>query len=191
MIPLEIALGICFIFLMIESQLRYGKEARSLKTTEKDRKSTFYLRLLIEANFLLLLSGFLLNCYKICILFYDPTQAYWGNLIMVTGLIIRIFATSTLKEYYTRTLKILSNQKIVKTGLYRFVRHPGYLGVIMMWIGAGISSDNYLILIGIMVISLPIYHYRMNSEEKMLLEAFGEEYQDYKKQTWRIIPLIY
>jgi protein-S-isoprenylcysteine O-methyltransferase Ste14 len=31
----------------------------------------------------------------------------------------------------------------------------------------------------------------MNSEEKMLLEAFGEEYQDYKKQTWRIIPLIY
>jgi len=110
---------------------------------------------------------------------------------MVTGLIIMIFATSTLKEYYTRTLKILSNQKIVKTGLYRFVRHPGYLGVIMMWIGAGISSDNYLILIGIMVISLPIYHYRMNSEEKMLLEAFGEEYQDYKKQTWRIIPLIY
>ncbi|MGA3012915.1 MAG: isoprenylcysteine carboxylmethyltransferase family protein [Bacteroidales bacterium] len=191
MIPLKIALAICFIYLMIESQLRYGKEARSLKTTERDGKSTFYLRILIEVNLLLLLSGFLLNHYKICILFNNPNQAYLGNMIMVTGLIIRVFATKTLKEYYTRTLKIQSNQKIIKTGLYKFVRHPGYLGGIMMWAGAGISSDNYLIMIGIMMISLAIYHYRMNNEEKMLLEAFGEEYQNYKERTWRIIPLIY
>jgi protein-S-isoprenylcysteine O-methyltransferase len=124
-------------------------------------------------------------------LFNEPWLAFSGNVIMAIGLLIRVFAVLTLKEYYTRTLKIQENQKIIDVGLYKHLRHPGYLGLIMIWTGAGLSSNNYLILIIVALLTLSAYHYRMNSEEKMLIEAFGDDYKSYMKRTWRIVPLIY
>jgi len=191
MIPLIIAIGLIIFFYSIEWSLRYGKEARSFKTTEKDNNSTFYLKRLISLNTVIIPSAFLLNHYDICVLFNDPLLAISGNVIMVTGLLLRVFAVLTLKEYYTRTLKIQENQKIIDVGLYKHLRHPGYLGLIMIWTGAGLSSNNYLILIIVALLTLSAYHYRMNSEEKMLIEAFGDDYKNYMQRTWRIAPLIY
>ena len=191
MLPLIIAIGLIIFFYSIESSLRYGKEARSFKTTEKDNNSTFYLKRLISLNTVIIPSAFLLNHYDICVLFNDPLLAISGNVIMVTGLLLRVFAVLTLKEYYTRTLKIQENQKIIDVGLYKHLRHPGYLGLIMIWTGAGLSSNNYLILLIVALLTLSAYHYRMNSEEKMLIEAFGDDYKNYMQRTWRIAPLIY
>ena len=69
MTSLIIALGIIIFFTIAEPFVRYGKEAKSLKTTEKDNKSTLYLGLITVVNFIILLLGFLLNHLKICILF--------------------------------------------------------------------------------------------------------------------------
>jgi len=191
MISLINALGIIIIFYVIESYLRYGKEAKSFKATEKDKNSTSYLMILIGLNTIALISGFLLDHLNIYVLFHNSWIGWCCNLIMVIGLFIRVTATRTLREYYTRTLKIQAHQKIIDIGFYRYLRHPGYLGVIMIWIGAGLSSHNYFVLVMISLMTFIAYHYRMNSEEKMLTEAFGEVYTLYKKRTWRIIPFIY
>ena len=191
MTSLIIALGIIIFFTIEEPFVRYGKEAKSLKTTEKDNKSTLYLGLITVVNFIILLLGFLLNHLKICILFDNSFVAFCGILIMVGGYFIRIIAIRTLKEYYTRTLRVQSDQKIIDFGLYKYFRHPGYFGMSLFWIGAGLSSNNYLIMIIVSLTILIGYHYRMNNEEKMLSETFGEEYKNYKKNTWRLMPLIY
>lgn len=185
------ALGILIIFFSLESFLRYGAEARSIKTDEKDKKSTSYLGLIFAVNFLLLECGFLLDDNGIGLVFHNLNLAFLGNLIMLTGLFLRVFATRTLKEYYTRTLKIQSNQKIIDFGLYHYIRHPGYLGVILIWLGAGLSSDSYIVLTLVSITTLLVYHYRMNSEEVMLTDAFGDDYKNYIKRTWRIIPRVY
>ena len=190
-ISLIIALAILAIFFSVESSLRFGEEAKSMKTTEKDKKSTFWLGTMFGINVFILLSSFLLNHYRLFPLFHNQILTFSGTLIMLTGLFIRIMATRTLREYYTRTLKIQENQKVINTGLYRYIRHPGYLGVILIWTGAGISSDNYVGLISVLLITFSVYHYRMNSEEIMLTEAFGDDYRNYKKTTRRIIPFIY
>jgi protein-S-isoprenylcysteine O-methyltransferase Ste14 len=191
MITLISALGIIIIFFSVGAYLRYGQEAKNLKTTENDKKTTSYLGRVYVLNFIVLLSAFLLNHLKIFILFNNPMVAFWGNLVMLTGLSIRVFATWTLREYYTRTLKIQTNQKIIDFGFYRYLRHPGYLGSIMIWIGAGLSSNNYIVMIIVSSLTLIVYHFRMKSEEDLLIEGFGEEYKNYKKKTWRIIPFIY
>lgn len=191
MIALISAFGIIILFFSVESKLRYGDDAKSFKTTEKDKRSTSYLGIVFGINFIVLISGFLINHYKIGLMFNHPLISFLGNLIMVAGLFIRIFATRTLKEYYTRTLKIQDNQKIVDFGLYKYLRHPGYLGVILLWTGAGLSANSYFVFIVVTLITIIVYHYRMNSEEEMLIEAFGEKYQNYKAKTWRLIPMIY
>lgn len=183
MITLISTFGIIIIFFSLESFFRYGEEAKSFKTTEKDKKSTSYLGLVFGINFIVLLSGFLINHYKIGLIFNSTLNSYIGNLIMIAGLFIRIYATRTLKEYYTRTLKIQDNQKIVDFGLYKYLRHPGYLGVILLWTGAGLSSNNYFVMLVVTLMTFIVYHYRMNSEEEMLIEAFGEKYRNYKTKT--------
>jgi len=61
----------------------------------------------------------------------------------------------------------------------------------MIWIGASIASNNWLIFVFVALTSIIVYHYRMESEEQMLISAFGESYINYKKRTWRLVPWLY
>ncbi len=191
MISLIIAFLIIIFFYSFESFLRYGDEAKNREAGQADKKSTIYLSRVFSINLLVLLSGFLLNQFTKLEIFDNHIYPYLGNLIMIIGLITRITATRTLKQYYTRTLKIQSNQKVIDFGLYKYLRHPGYLGLIMIWIGASIASNNWLIFVFVALTSIIVYHYRMESEEQMLISAFGESYINYKKRTWRLVPWLY
>lgn len=190
-IPLIIALIIIVVFFFILSFFRYGKSAKSREAGKSDKKTTSFITIAVITNILVLEAAFVLDYFKLFLLFNNPKLAYIGNFLMITGLMIRIIATRTLREYYTRTLKIQTDQELIDSGLYKFVRHPGYLGVIMVWTGAGLSANNYLVLAIVFLSTIITYHYRMTNEEKMLIDAFGDVYRDYKKRTKRLIPLIY
>jgi protein-S-isoprenylcysteine O-methyltransferase Ste14 len=191
MISLIIAFIIIMVFYLFEPFLRYGDEAKSREAGQEDKKSTIYLSRVFSINLLVLLSGFLLNQFTKLNIFDKLLYPYLGNLIMIIGLITRITATRTLKQYYTRTLKIQPNQKVIDFGLYKYLRHPGYLGIIMIWTGASIASNNWIIFVFVTLASILVYHYRIESEEKMLISAFGESYFNYKKRTWRLVPWLY
>jgi protein-S-isoprenylcysteine O-methyltransferase Ste14 len=191
MLSAIVALILIVFFFYIESSLRYGEEAKSLATTERDKKSTSYIFKVFGINIIILLAAIILNYFNICILFHNHHIALIGNVIMIMGLSFRITAVRTLREYYTRTLKTIANHKIIDSGLYKYIRHPGYLGLILFWTGAGISSNNYISATIIFVDTLAVYYYRIKSEEKMLVDAFGEDYINYKKRTWRLLPPVY
>jgi len=188
---LKSAFVIIDIYLIMGVFFRFGREAKKIKTTEKDKKSTPFIGIVYVFNIVILLATFLFERFHAGILFNNSQIAFWGNLIMVLGLFIRIYSVWTLKEFYTRTLIIQPNQRIIESGLYKSIRHPGYLGSIMVWLGAGISSNNYIVLILVTISTVLVYHYRMKNEEKMLIEAFGNDYADYIKRTKRLIPLVY
>jgi protein-S-isoprenylcysteine O-methyltransferase len=76
-------------------------------------------------------------------------------------------------------------------GPYRLIRHPGYLGTICVWIGFALAVGNWVALIILTIMLLGVYGYRIRSEEAMLNDTFGNEYQEYCKQTWRLIPFIF
>jgi protein-S-isoprenylcysteine O-methyltransferase Ste14 len=110
---------------------------------------------------------------------------------MVVGLLLRIWSMLTLSKYYTRTLLTIEKQEIVKKGPYRVIRHPGYLGTILIWSAAGLAMQNEIIFIVATIMILIAYLYRIENEEQMLIKQFGEKYTDYKKHSWRLIPLIW
>lgn len=189
--PLIIAIIFIIISRFLDPFIRYGREAKSISRTEKDKNSTTLLGILNIVNLLLLLSGFLLNRYNVIVLFHNLMIPFLGNFILITGFIVRVIAIRTLKEYYTRTLKIQSSQKVVDTGMYKYIRHPGYVGSILQWLGAGIASNNIVVLSLITLTTLIVYQYRIKSEEKMLIEGLGNNYKDYIKRTKKLIPEIY
>ncbi len=85
----------------------------------------------------------------------------------------------------------VENQKIIETGLYKVIRHPGYLGQLMIFLGISTSLSNWLSVLAMMIPVTLGYLYRIKVEERFMIEQLGEEYLNYHTRTKRIVPLIY
>jgi protein-S-isoprenylcysteine O-methyltransferase Ste14 len=114
-----------------------------------------------------------------------------GVVLIVIGLIIRILSILTLKQHFTYSVATIENHKLIETGLYKSIRHPGYLGQLLIFIGISTSLSNWLSII-LMAIPIAIgYIYRMRTEERFMIEQIGDDYLNYKNRTKRLIPMIY
>ena len=123
--------------------------------------------------------------------FHSSLIHYIGLILIVFGLIIRWFAILKLKEFFTVTVSIQKDHRIIDTGIYKYIRHPAYLGSLLSFLGLGFALQNWLT---ILVIFFPIFgalSYRIHVEEKVLNKEFGKEYFNYSSRTKKLIPWIY
>jgi protein-S-isoprenylcysteine O-methyltransferase Ste14 len=174
-----------FFFL---DRIRRGEEAKSFETGKFDQHSTMYIGIAYFVSMLVLLASWLFNWFNVGTL---PRWIGWlGIVVALVGLLFRWWANRVLGVFYTRTLKVTENQSIIRAGPYRLIRHPGYLGSILIWIGAAAATANWIVLVITLIAMLSVYVYRIQNEEKMLLTT-NAEYAEYRKQTWRLIPFLY
>ena len=116
---------------------------------------------------------------------------YLGIVIMIFGIFFRYWAVYTLGKYFSPVVTIYSDHKIVKSGPYRFVRHPAYGGALIAILGMGISLRSLLSAIIPFIIMLVVVKYRANLEERLLTAEIGNEYLEYKRTVKRkFIPFI-
>ncbi len=180
-----------FIYLAADSRFRSGEQARSLSPDDADRKSTYFIGLAIGISVLFLLLAPLLNHFRLGQWETGPLSGWPGIILMLLGMALRLWATRVLGRFYTRTLLTTADHRIVQEGPYKLVRHPGYSGSLLVWIGAGLASTNWIVLLGITLICCLSYLYRIRSEEAMLKARFGEEYERYIRHTRRLIPYVF
>lgn len=115
----------------------------------------------------------------------------FGIFLIVSGLVIRWIAILKLKSMFTVNVSIQQNHKIVKTGIYKSIRHPAYLGSLLSFLGLGLALINWLSLLIIFISTLLSFINRIRIEEKVLINNFGKEYLDYSNNTYRLLPGIY
>ncbi len=104
---------------------------------------------------------------------------------------VRIAAKRTLGKFYTINVAILRDHQLIQEGIYRYVRHPLYLGILMFYIGLPLIIVSGF---GFMIVTIPAIigsFYRMDLEEKALLEKFGDKYRHYAARTTRLVPFIW
>jgi protein-S-isoprenylcysteine O-methyltransferase Ste14 len=116
---------------------------------------------------------------------------FLGLLFIVLGMIIRFIAIKSLGKFFTVDVAILDDHKIKKDGIYKYVRHPSYSGLLLSFIGFGLSLNNWISLIIITVPVTLVMLYRIKIEEKLLIEIFGNDYIEYIKKTYRLIPMLF
>ena len=115
---------------------------------------------------------------------------YPGIFLMLLGVLVRQWAIAVLGRFFSLTVRVAEDHRVVEQGPYRLVRHPSYTGVLITFIGLALavqSAGALLVLLGVFSIS---YGYRMIVEEKALLSELGDDYANYKKRTKRLIPYI-
>lgn len=191
MLTTVLAYSLIVIFFVIERRMRIGQEAKSLERGPSDRGSTSLIGLALIVSVLALLGAPILGYLHIGTLPFSVIVGWLGISLGLLGLAVRVWAFKTLGQFYTRTLRHTENQHVVQEGPYRFIRHPGYVGVLLIFLGAALATTNW-ITFGIIALAMfTAYHYRIQTEEDMLMTALGKEYGDYRAQTRRLIPFIY
>ena len=113
-----------------------------------------------------------------------------GFFTMFFGGIIAIWARLILKNNWSGKVQIVEGQRVIKSGLYRFIRHPIYLGFSLCFFGSLLFRMNYAALLAC-IIMIPLHIIKAKQEEKLLLQEFGVEYSEYMNTTKRLIPFIY
>jgi protein-S-isoprenylcysteine O-methyltransferase len=96
-----------------------------------------------------------------------------GPSVMVLSIALRSWAAITLGRYYTRTLRTVPDQPVIRSGPYRFVRHPGYLGTQLLWVGFGLSIRNWLAGSVWGAAMLLLYSRRVSAEESSCSRSSG------------------
>lgn len=114
-----------------------------------------------------------------------------GLVVVLIGFIIRWIAILQLGKMFTVDVSISNEHQLKTNGFYSVVRHPSYLGLLLILLGTGLFTGNLAAVIIIFVPSLLALIYRMQVEENALIAEFGAQYMDYKNKVARIIPGVY
>gem|GEM_PF-341535 len=107
------------------------------------------------------------------------------------GLLIRILAVRELGSYFSLDLGVHSAQKLCARGLYAHIRHPGYLGILLICLGIALALSHWPAAMVAFTLPLCALLYRIHLEEKILVRAWGETYLQYQRVTYRLIPYLY
>lgn len=112
-----------------------------------------------------------------------------GDVLVALGLLINLFVFRE-NSYGASTIKTFADQKVISTGLYAFVRHPMYMGVLVMMIGVPIALGSWWGL-AILALIIPVLAWRILDEEKLLthdLPGYGEYTQ---KVRYHLVPYLW
>ncbi len=115
---------------------------------------------------------------------------WFGIALVYAGLAFRLYAIIVLGRYFTPSVAVEASQQVVEDGPYKLIRHPGSTGLLIMFLGFGLSSTNWLSLLALMGCALIGFSYRIHVEERVLQEHLGQRYQEYMRRTKRLIPFV-
>lgn len=119
------------------------------------------------------------------------TFAAAGAIVILMGGALRITAIRTLAHHFRYELRVEAGQRVVDRGVFRHIRHPSYLGLLLIVIGEALTLSSLLaLLVGTMLL-LAILRARIREEEKVMLASFGEAYEEYRRRSWRLVPPFY
>ena len=121
----------------------------------------------------------------------DGDATRWvGIVLFAIGGALRVWPVYVLGNRFSGLVAIQPGHRLVTTGVYRFIRHPSYLGLLVNSLGWGLAfrAGAGVLLTALLLVPLLA---RIRAEERLLRSQFGDEYAAFCARTWRLIPGIY
>ncbi|MHB1937121.1 MAG: methyltransferase family protein [Acidobacteriaceae bacterium] len=112
---------------------------------------------------------------------------YIGLLLMLIGLAFAVWARFTLGRNWSGTVTVKENHVLITSGPYAWVRHPIYTGILLALLGTAIVGGIFASLVAVAVATLALW-LKLRTEEKFMVETFGEQYTAYRQRVKALIP---
>ncbi len=119
----------------------------------------------------------------------DVTR-YIGLALFVVGIVLRILPVFVLGRRFSGFVAIQEGHQLETHGVYGVIRHPSYLGLLLGLFGWSLVFRSIPGLVLSLLLVPPLIA-RISSEEALLASEFGQQYEEYRRRTWRLVPFVY
>ncbi|MGB7767712.1 MAG: isoprenylcysteine carboxylmethyltransferase family protein [Verrucomicrobiia bacterium] len=118
----------------------------------------------------------------------DPARVM-GAVVCVFGLLVTLWSRWTLGGNWSSEVAFKQGHKLVKTGPYRFARHPIYTGLLLMCLGTAVVVGQFHSWLGFLLLCVGFW-IKLKQEEALMLQHFPDEYPAYQKLVKALVPFV-
>ncbi len=123
--------------------------------------------------------------------FFLPAWLRWMGVVLFAGAAILLWKTHRdLGRNWTPTLSIREDHTLVTEGVFKSIRHPMYTAHLLWALAQPLILPNWIIGFSFLVTQILQYLLRIKPEEQMMLDLFGDQYQEYMNNTGRFLPRL-
>jgi protein-S-isoprenylcysteine O-methyltransferase Ste14 len=122
---------------------------------------------------------------------FIPLLGWLGLALAVGALWMFRLTHKALGRNWSVSLQVRENHRLIQEGVYARIRHPMYTAFWLWAAAQALLLPNWVAGLAGIVGFGTLYAFRIGREERMMLEAFGEEYRAYSARTARLIPWLY
>jgi protein-S-isoprenylcysteine O-methyltransferase Ste14 len=187
-IKLIITISFSILYALFEAFMSRRQRSKRSVSQSGDKGSIWWLVISISLGYWL---SYIIASTKFGRIYHWNLFFLIGLSVATIGLIIRVSSILTLNKQFTYTVTKIEDHELIEKGLYKRIRHPGYLGQLIIFFGITASLSNWLAILAMMIPVLIGYLNRISVEEKFMTKEMGQKYLDYKSHTSRLIPGIY
>lgn len=119
-----------------------------------------------------------------------PAVVPIGLTLQTACALLAVWARRHLGRNWSGAITEKVDHELVRTGPYRWIRHPIYTAMLGMYLGTAMVSGELHALVGVAMV-LAAYWRKIRLEELNLRQVFGTAYDDYRGQSWALIPGLY
>jgi protein-S-isoprenylcysteine O-methyltransferase Ste14 len=116
---------------------------------------------------------------------------YPGLTLWLLGLAFTVWAYRSLGRFFSLDVQMQNDHRVVDTGPYRLLRHPGYAGFSLGLLGLGVALQSWVSVLVLLLATIAALAYRVHIEEKFLVAELGDEYVQYMARTRRLVPYVW
>ncbi len=168
------------------SEVLILRTARDRSGSDADRKSML---ILASSNFIAPALGISAYLSGFGSAQFSTQAKALGVALMIAGFVTRWAGMWTLKKFFSANVAVQSDHRLVIKGPYKWVRHPGYFGGWLSFLGLGLALGNWIALVILAALTIPAFLFRITVEERVLRAAFPD-YAAYAERVSKFIPFI-
>lgn len=122
---------------------------------------------------------------------FSPLVGAAGVAVAIGALVMFRLTHRALGRNWSVTLELRESHKLIQDGIYRHVRHPMYTAFWLWALAQALLLPNWIAGLSGIIGFGTLYGFRIGQEERLMREAFGEEYRAYEARTARLVPGVY
>lgn len=120
----------------------------------------------------------------------DAPAAHWiAAAIVAAGLAFTVWARVHLGRNWSGTVTVKNDHELIRSGPYRFVRHPIYSGALLAIVGTSLARGDWRGPFAVSILFVALWR-KLQHEERWMAEAFGEDYAKYQSEVSALIPFV-
>ncbi len=188
--PARLGYTVLVVLLQLFTVIKFPEVGKSRAGEKTVRRQRFAVLLMQVISLSIVIAAPYCDRRNIAVITEGDSLRYFGLVLFSVGMVLTTWAEAKLGKLFSTEVTIQKGHKLVTEGLYRYLRHPRYLGIILFSIGISLVFRSWLALILVAATALVLL-WRIHDEEALMHQEFGADWETYSQKTWRLIPFVY